>query len=655
MSWRDRIQKTVGDIVWVPEDGEAREQDWLRNMGDWMISKKRFWGLALPIWVCGDCGGFTVVGSRAELEERAVEGLEALAGHSPHRPWIDQVKLRCNACGGTSRRIEDVGNPWLDAGIVPFSTLRYASDRAYWEKWFPADCVIESFPGQFRNWFYALLAMSAMMDGRPPFKKMLGYALVLDARGQEMHKSAGNSISFDEAADIMGAEIMRYMYAARNPVQNLLFPDLEDKGDGGSRALVDIRRRLLTLWNCYSFFVTYAGVDGWKPGSTSGTRSDLDRWILTRLQRLIAAAHQAFEDLALYRLMAQVEEFTDELSNWYLRRSRRRFWSPGLEPDKVAAYETLHQVLETVVRLLAPILPFLSEEIYQNLVLAVCADAPESVHLTAYPQVDEALIDADIERQVDCVIRTKNLGLGLRTEAKVKTRQPLGTLIVRPRDAADRAVLGDGELMRQILDECNVKELRLIDDEKTLVESSVRPNFKALGPRYGRAMQAVAAHLTALDAQVLEDAFAREGRYRFVAGGGGEEAGEDIEVLPGDVSLVRSGPPHLVFTFDQGAFAALDTTITPELEREGIARDFNRYGQDQRKALDLQVTDRVEVRFAGSERVREAVAEHGLYLREELQADRIEPVAEALLAGESAGEAKIAGERVLLALCKSAG
>jgi isoleucyl-tRNA synthetase len=663
MSWRDRIQKVVAGVTWIPAEGEAREQDWLRNMGDWMISKKRFWGLALPIWVCGDCQGFTVVGSREELRGLAVEGWDEFEGHTPHRPFVDRVKIRCGACGGVASRVEDVGNPWLDAGIVPFSTLRYNSDREYWAQWFPADFIVESFPGQFRNWFYALLAMSTMMDGRSPFKAMLGYASVLDARGHEMHKSAGNAILFDDAAEVIGAEPMRYMYAARNPVQNLFFPDLEDRGDAGSRTLVEVRRRLLTLWNCYSFFVTYAMVDGWTPATAAAAPpAELDRWILSRLQRLTAAAHQAFGELALYRFMAQVEQFGDELSNWYLRRSRRRFWGAGVDADKQAAYQTLYEVLVTLVRLLAPIVPFLSEEIYRNLVVAVAAPGAktaESVHLTSYPQVDAARIDQELERKFDCVIRVRDLALALRGEAKVKVRQPLGQLIVRPRDAADRAALGEAGLVQQILDECNIKGLQLIDDEAALVTSSVRPNFKALGPRYGRQMKAIAAHLSATDARTLEEAFAREGRYRFSLEGvedGGAAVGDAaggaaaVEVLPEDVELVRSGPAHLVFAFDQGTFAALDVTVTPELEREGIARDFNRHGQEQRKALDLDVADRVVVRFAASDRVRAAVAEHAAYLCDELLADRIEAVA--TLQGGAA--AKIAGEAVLLSIRKSA-
>jgi isoleucyl-tRNA synthetase len=678
MSWRDRIQAVVPSVRWIPGEGEARELDWLRNMGDWMISKKRFWGLALPIWVCGDCAGVTVVGSREELRERAIEGWDEFDGHTPHRPFVDRVKIRCAACGGVASRTEDVGNPWLDAGIVPFSTLRYGSDRDYWQRWFPADFIVESFPGQFRNWFYSLLAMSAMLDGRAPFKTLLGYASVLDARGEEMHKSAGNAIPFDDAAETIGAEPMRYMYAAKNPVQNLWFPDLADKGDAaaGTRTLVEVRRRLLTIWNCYSFFVTYASVDGWRPldaaAAAAAPRGELDRWILSRLQRLTAAAHQGFGDAVLHRFMSEVELFTEELSNWYLRRSRRRFWGAELTADKQAAYQTLYEVLAGLTGLLAPILPFLAEEIYRNLVLGgadPAAGVPESVHLTAYPQVDAARIDEELERKLDCVIRIKNLALALRGEAKVKTRQPLGVLIVRPRDAADRATLAEAGLAQQILEECNVKRLELIDDESTLVTTAVRANFKSLGPRYGRHMKELAAHVAGIDARLLEEAWSREGRYRFqlpAAGGkgvpgadGGESAagggatpggeGEAIELLPEDVALVRSGPPHLVFAVEQGAFAALDTTVTPELEREGIARDFNRHGQEQRKALDLDLTDRVAVRFQGSERVRAAVAEHDAYLREELLADRIEAVAD--LPGAVA--AKIAGETVHLEVQKA--
>jgi isoleucyl-tRNA synthetase len=639
MDWRDRIQRIVPQVRWIPAEGEAREQDWLKNMGDWMISKKRFWGLALPIWVCGSCDAFDVIGGEDELRERTVEGWDAFAGQTPHRPWIDAVKIACpGGCGGTASRIEDVGNPWLDAGIVPFSTLHWNTDRAYWDRWFPADFVVECFPGQFRNWFYSLLAMSAMLADRAPFEVLLGHALVRDARGHEMHKSAGNAIAFDEAAETFGAEVMRYLYASQNPVQNLNFPDLHATG-GSSKATADgeVRSKLLTFWNCYSFFVTYASLDGWRPGrAAAALPSELDRWIESRLQRLVEAAHAAFADFALFRLVEQFERFDEELSNWYLRRSRRRFWRSGDDADKEAAYRTLYRVLTTVTRVMAPILPFLSEEIYQNLVRSVAPEAPESVHLDAYPQVDAGLVDSALETRVDCVIRTRNQALALREQARLKIRQPLATLTVRPRDEADRAVLADAHFAAQVCDECNVKRLELIEDEGALVSARAKPNWKALGPRYGKRTKAIASHLARADVAAIQSAFREEGAWHF------ELDGETLELGPADVQVELEGPEHLVVASEGGAFLALDVRITPELEQEGIARDFNRQAQDRRKSAGLEVGDRIELVYTASDRVAEAVAAHDALLREELLAARIERL-DALAGG---GTGKVGGEEV---------
>jgi isoleucyl-tRNA synthetase len=647
MDWRDRIQKTVPDVRWIPPDGEARELDWLKNMGDWMISKKRFWGLALPIWVCDECEDFTVVGDEKELEELAIEGWEEFQGHTPHRPWIDAVKIRCAACGGRASRVEDVGNVWLDAGIVPFSTMHFNTDRDYWQKWFPADFVVECFPGQFRNWFYSLLAMSAMMDGRAPFKVLLGHALVRDARGEDMHKSKGNSIAFDEAAEVIGAEVLRYLYAAQNPTQNLNFPDLPKPGES-TKGTIDgeVRRKLLTYWNCYSFFVTYAEIDGWKPTEKSVAikdRGELDRWILSRLQHLIAAAHQAFQDFTIYRFIEKFEQFTEEFSNWYLRRSRRRFWKSETDIDKEVAYQTLSAVLNTLLRMLAPIVPFLSEEMYQNLVRSIDPQAPESVHLTDYPQVDTTLVDDELETKIDCVIRTKNLGLNLRSQAKAKIRQPLKTLVVRPRDAADREVLEDDHFASQVLEECNIKEIELIDDEGTLVKTTLKPNFKLLGPRYGKFMKEIGAHLQTGDGPGIQQALKTDGVYAFTIGDA------EIELGPDDIDFQQEGPSHLTFAAEQGMFVALDTRITPELEEEGIARDFNRQAQELRKSTGLEVTDRIEVFFVASDRVAGAIEKHTDYLRQELLADKITRVAEV----EDATRVKVGGEDVQLKVVKA--
>lgn len=610
MDWRDRIQRVVPTIKWIPQDGEAREQDWLRNMTDWMISKKRFWGLALPIWVCEACSEFQVIGSREELKTKAVEGWEICEGNSPHRPFIDAVKIRCEKCGGLSSRIEDVGNPWLDAGIVPFSTMRYSTDRAYWEKWFPADLVLESFPGQFRNWFYSMLAMSAMVDGRAPFKALLGHAQVRDARGEEMHKSKGNAIAFDEAAEALGADVMRYIYTEQKTVQNLNFPDLHPTENVAHTIDGEARRKLLTFWNCYSFFVMYASADGWKPGGAQvPVTNELDRWVLSRLQRLVAEANSAFQNYENYRLIEAFQVFDEEFSNWYLRRSRRRFWN-----SEADAYQTLYTVLTTVTRVLAPALPFLMEDIYQNLVRSVNASAAESVHLTSYPLVDAGLVDEALERNIDAVIRIKNLALSLRTQSKVKIRQPLSTLYVRPKDAGDRKVLENPDYASQILEEANLKRLVLIDDEKTLVKVRLKADAKKIAPRAGRYLKAIGEALEKADpAEVL-----KTGGYTITIGD------QSFTLAPEEIVVTFEGPANLKCGLEQGTFLALDTALTPELLREGLARDFNRMLQDQRKALNLDISDRIVVTYSASPRIEEAIAAHQDFLRNELLAERLE-------------------------------
>jgi isoleucyl-tRNA synthetase len=607
MDWRDRIQNVVPGIKWIPPEGEARELDWLRNMSDWMISKKRFWGLALPIWVCGECEHFTVIGSREELRDKAVAGWDTFDGNSPHRPYVDAVKIRCEKCGGVATRIEDVGNPWLDAGIVSFSTMGYTTDRAYWEKWFPADLVLESFPGQFRNWFYSLLAMSAMMDGRAPFKALLGHALVRDARGEEMHKSKGNSIAFDEAAEALGAEVMRYIYAEQKTAQHLNFPDLHPAGSTGPTIDGEARRKLLTFWNCYSFFVMYAEADGWKPGAgTLPVTNELDRWVLSRLQRLVSSAHGAFQNYEHFRVIEAFQEFDEEFSNWYLRRSRRRFW----DSDPLA-YQTLYTVLTTVIRVMAPALPFLAEEIYQNLVCSVDPSAPESVHLAPYPQVEASLVDEQLEQSIDAVIRIKNLALNLRTASKVKIRQPLGTLYVVPRDAADRKVLENSDYVAQILDEANVKRLELRDEQSSLATVRLKPDAKKLAQRgLGRYLKAIA--------DALDRAQPKDGKYTV------EVAGQTFEFAPDEVVPAFEGPANRVCALIDGTFGALDTTLTPELLQEGVARDFNRLVQDLRKTSGLQISDRIVLKYAAHTRIANAVEAHAAYLRNELLAERIE-------------------------------
>lgn len=609
MSWRERIQNVVSDIQWIPEDGEARERDWLRNMGNWMISKKRFWGLALPIWVCEDCEEFDVVGSRDELEKRAVQGWESFEGNSPHRPWIDAVKIECRLCQGLCHRIEDVGNPWLDAGIVPYSTLHYNLLPDSWREWFPADFVVECFPGQFRNWFYALLAMSTMMTGKAPFTVLLGHGLVRDERGQEMHKSSGNAIAFDTAAEALGAEVMRYVYAGQNPRQNLNFPDLPKDGvvqPGGLAS--QVRRKLLTWWNCYKFFVARAEACGWKPGAheTHVALSELDRWILSRLQSLIEDARSGFESFSVHRFMASFELFLDELSNWYLRRSRRRFFvSQGTDCHTV--HETLYKVLCTLNRLMAPILPFLSEAIYQNLVRSHDRSASASVHLLAYPSVDEKLVDKEIEAKMEILLKFKNTALALRNQTNIKIRQPLAAVWVFPSSAQERLVLEDPRFSSQLLDECNIKRLEFASEISDLARFSARPNFRTLGPLFGEKMPEIESQL-----ELAEPISATSGARVQLDG-------ETVEISPEDLIVEIESNDYFNLQFENGTLVALDTRITPDLHQEGIARDFNRCLQRERRAMGLEFDELVDIRYSAPESIVDAIDKHSEWLCESLK------------------------------------
>ncbi len=449
---REAIKRSARQVRWIPEFGLERELDWLSNMGDWCISKKRYWGLALPIFKC-ECGWFDVVGSRAELQQRAVAGWDEFEGHSPHRPWVDAVRIACGRCGRPVARIRDVGNPWLDAGIVPFSTTHYLTDRAGWQQWFPFDFITESFPGQFRNWFYAILAMSTVLEGCAPFRTVLGYATMKAEDGREMHKSWGNAIEIKDAVERMGADVMRWIFARHNPAQNLLF------GWGGAH---EVRRRLLTLWNCAGFLATYAAIDRINPAALDVTpqqRSRLDRWIISRLNSVLLVARDRLDDYDAPPVTRAIEEFVEDLSVWYVRRSRRRFWKSDSDSDKAAAYRTLYECLATLCRLLAPFMPFLAEELYQRLVRAVDPAAPESVHLCPWPEADRELVDRELENEVALVRTAISLGRAVRERAGLKVRQPLARLVCRTGPEAAASLRRYEDSLRE---ELNVKTVEFV-------------------------------------------------------------------------------------------------------------------------------------------------------------------------------------------------
>jgi isoleucyl-tRNA synthetase len=629
---RKRLVRIVDspDMRWIPGFGRERELDWLRNMEDWMISKKRYWGLALPIYPCERCGTFEVIGSEVELQERAVEGWEIFEGHTPHRPWVDAVKVRCPGCGDVVSRIPDVGNPWLDAGIVPFATLRYRSDRAYWREWYPADFITESFPGQFRNWFYSLLVMAAALDDSAPFRICLGFATLLDQNGEEMHKSKGNSIPFDEAAAIIGADTMRWLYVNQQPEQNLRFPRIPTESQAAElRALgqpprlsdlwMQVRAPLDKLWNVYSFFVTYANIDGFNPAAHSlptGERTDLDRWVLSELQETTRTVTGALAAFDAPRAGQSLAAFVENLSNWYVRRSRRRFWKSQEDADKVAAYLTLYECLVTTTKLLAPLTPFLAESLYQNLVRSADAAAPESVHLCGWPAVDESLVSRRLHDETALVMQVVNLGRAAREKAQVRVRQPLPALYIRVASDAERESLE--RLGSQVLEELNVKRLELLPAESDMLLYTLRPHMAAIGPAFGKLAPKVLAAVRAADVQAAARELLDRGRLALAV------EGQTVELTPEQVEVEAGAREGFVAAEDRGYVVVLETTMTPELLAEGLARDLTHLVQETRKRAGLAIEDTIALTLATDDELAGVVERHSGYIRDETLAQTLD-------------------------------
>ena len=634
-SLRYQIMDVVDQARWIPAFGHARELDWLRNMHDWMISKKRYWGLALPIWVCDECGHFEVIGSYEELQERAVEGWDAFAGHTPHRPFIDAVKIACARCGAKASRVTDVGNPWLDAGIVSFSTLQFRTNPDYWRKWFPADWISESFPGQFRNWFYSLLAMSTVLANHTPFKTVFSYATLLGPDGRPMHKSWGNMIEFNEAADRIGVDVMRWLYFAHRPENDLLF----------SYARADEVRRqfLLPLWNVYSFFVTYANIDGWTPSESAASTNPLDRWVLARLNQVVHDVTPALEDYDSYTATRVVEAFLDDLTNWYVRRSRARFWKSEHDADKNAAYSTLYRVLTTLVRLLAPMTPFVAEVIYQNLVRSVDPAAPESVHHGYWPEVDEAAIDEALLESMALAMRVASLGRSARASADVKLRQPLAKALVH----LEKGGAWSDALADIVVNELNVRQLDLVEEASELVTYRLLPDNKALGPKFGPRFPKVRAALNEVEPALVVDPL-RAGLPLKL-----EVDGEIVELASEEVLIEAHAREGLVVAGEGGITVAVDTTLTPELRAEGLAREVVRRVQTTRKDAGFRIEDRITTSYEAGGELAEVIAAWADYIKRETLSD-------ALVAGPAPDGAyvtthKVDGHALTLGVIRNSG
>jgi isoleucyl-tRNA synthetase len=601
----DEIRQPLLDanatVEWTPPQYGKRMDDWLRNMDDWNISRRRFYGLPLPFYPCS-CGQLNVIGSKAELEERAVEGIQQL--EELHRPWVDRVLIRCQSCGKPVKRVTEVGDVWLDAGIVPFATLGWQNpewieggyatgasrelshadlpDHAYWEGWFPADWVSEM-REQIRLWFYSLMFMSVALTGKAPYRQVLTFEKLLDVEGREMHGSWGNLIEAEEAFERMGADVMRWLYCQQPPTQNIRF---------GFAPAEEVKRRLLTLWNSVKFLVDYGNIGHFRPRlqdlepGPDAELQPLDRWLVARTAQLVADSTRAYDSFLTVDVVRSFDEFVDDLSNWYIRRSRRRFW----DGDEVAL-RTLWHALVQGVRVIAPVMPFLAEHLWRNLV----PDGAESVFLAGWPEERDR--DEELLQEIAEMRRVVRLGHVARQSAGLKVRQPLRRLVV------DGARVSD-EHAAEIRDELRVKEIEVGAVDAT--DLRVKPNLPVLGPKLGKELGPVRAALEAGEFEELDD-----GRFRV----------RGHELAPDEVLVERTGKEGWAVASGDGVTVALDTALDAELELEALVLDLIHRINSLRKEQGFELTDRIRITLPETQK---DLLQHEDWIKQETLAVEIE-------------------------------
>ena len=586
----DQLMRNNRSVNWMPDNiKEGRMGNFLDNVIDWGLSRERYWGTPLPVWVC-KCGHIHVVGSIKELCEI---GHNVTPDIELHRPYIDQVTITCPECGGEMHRTPEVIDCWFDSGSMPFAQWHYPfENKETFEANFPADFISEAID-QTRGWFYTLLAISTLLFDRSPFENCIVMGHVQDAEGRKMSKHIGNVVDPWEVLDKQGADAVRwYFYASSAPWLPTRF-----SGD----LVSEMQRKFMgTLWNTYAFFTLYASIDNYDPLTQKADRKDfslMDKWILSKLQTLIATVDEGLEKYQITETARAISDFVDELSNWYVRRCRERFWGKGLAGDKLAAFETLYTVLKTLSGLCAPYIPFMAESMYRNLVANNDPDAPISVHLTDFPTADPSLVDHELEAQMEEVIAAVQLGRACRNAANIKVRQPIATMYIKGA-ALDEAV---SEL---IADELNVKAVRFVTDARDFTTYELKPQMRTLGPRYGKLLGRIGAHLKTMDGNAVVDAFERGETVSFELDGTLVELGKD------DVLTRPMQKEGFVAQMDGDMTVVLDANLTPELIEEGYVRELISKIQTMRKDADFDVTDRIAVTIEADDKLS-AIAEKG--------------------------------------------
>ncbi len=591
---KDALLRENETIGWHPEYiKHGRFGDWLENNVDWALSRDRFWGTPLPVWRCDDCGVDTCVGSVGELGELAGRDLTQL---DLHRPYVDDVSISCPQCSGRARRVDPVLDAWFDSGSMPSAQFHYPFENdTLFERRFPADFIAEAID-QTRGWFYSLLAVNTLVFDRTPYRNVVCLALIVAGDGQKMSKSRGNVIDPWSIIDTRGADALRwYFFSSGSPWTTRRVSD--------TGIVVSTNRFLLTLWNTYSFFVTYARLDGWSPDHAAPAVHVLDRWIRSRLHWTVGEVTDALEEYDAFRGAQALDRFVDDLSNWYVRRSRPRFWKDS-DP---AAHGTLYECLLTVTKLLAPFCPFATDELHRNL-----SGRDESVHLADWPATDSEAVDDVLEAEMARARQVVSLGLAARSDARVKVRTPLRRALVLLPDGDG---IGDA-VIDEVRDALNVREVELITDLEGLVDYEVVPNFRKLGPRVGRRMPQVQAALRAADGAAVRDAFDSSGRFRVELDGG-----DTIDIGPDEVEVRATSHAELALAQEGAHAVALDTTLDDELRNEGLARELARKLNDLRKAVGLEIADRVRVTLWADGPLRDVARRHEEWIASEVLAE----------------------------------
>ena len=629
---KDELVANNKTVNWIPKSiGEGRFGNWLENVQDWGVSRNRYWGTPMNIWECDHCGHQDAIGSREELAQRS--GNPEHKTIELHRPYIDEVTMTCPECGGVMHRIPEVLDCWFDSGAMPFAQHHYPfENKEIFEQQFPAEFISEAVD-QTRGWFYSLMAESTLLFHKAPYKNVIVLGHVQDENGQKMSKSKGNAVDPFDALNTFGADAIRWYFYINSA------PWLPNRFHG--KAVQEGQRKFLsTLWNTYAFFVLYANIDNFdakKYNLEYDKLAVMDRWILSRLNSTIRVVDENLGSYKIPEAARALDAFVDELSNWYVRRCRSRFWAKGMEQDKINAYETLYHCLVEICKASAPMIPFMTEEIYRNLVCSIDKDAPESIHLCDFPVVREEWIDTDLEDKMDELLKVVVLGRACRNESNIKNRQPIGNMFIK----AEREL---PEFYLEIIqDELNVKKASFTQELDSLTTYTFKPQLRTVGPKYGKFLKGIQNALAALDGNAAMAQLKSEGALKL------PEVDESIELTMEDLLITETAQEGFVTDQDGDITVVLDTNLTEELLEEGMVREIISKIQTMRKEADFEVMDHIAVAYTGSDKVAATISKNKEMIAGEVLAVSLE---EGNAAGNLQKEWNINGEKVTLSVEK---